>query len=93
MYRCLTSVCELCEKYYVMNQKVGVCYYKDGKNKCYHWTCMKKFHKDLPHQEFNGILFSYSGIPDAIEKWDDLDKYIQESAKRNLEILNKYAKL
>ena len=94
MYRCRTSVCELCERYYIMNQKVGACYYQDGNNKCYHWTCIKKFHKKLPLYEFNGILFHYGGIPEVIEKWDNLDKDIQKSAMRNLEtLIKKYTKV
>jgi len=92
MYRCRTSECKLCERYYNTNQKVGICYEQNENKQCYHWVCIKKFHKELPIQKFIGITLHRGGIPEVIEEWNNLDKNAINCAKRNLSTLMKYAK-
>lgn len=89
MYICRTSICGLCGKYYNTNQKVGVCYEQNGSHQCYHWTCVKRFHTNLPLHAFNGITLHHGGIPEVIEAWHNLDKNTMGSAKRNLSALKK----
>ena len=84
MYKCRTSICGLCGKYYQIAQKVGVCYEQNGSHQIYHWSCIKKFHNNLPLHAFNGISLYHNGIPDVIEDWHNLDTRAIGSAKRNL---------